>query len=52
MAGRQVDKLFEGNISAGTFESVWNAGKFNSGVYIVRFISNEFSASKKLMLIK
>ncbi|MCX6162776.1 MAG: YCF48-related protein [Ignavibacteriae bacterium] len=52
MTGRQIDKLFEGTISAGTFESVWNADKFNSGVYIFRFVSNEYSVSKKLMLLK
>jgi photosystem II stability/assembly factor-like uncharacterized protein len=52
MTGRQVDNLFEGYVSAGTFETVWKADKFNSGIYLIKFISNEFSSAKKLMLIK
>ena len=52
VTGRQVDRVFDGNISAGTFEYTWKAEKFNSGVYILRVISKEFSASKKLLLVK
>jgi photosystem II stability/assembly factor-like uncharacterized protein len=52
MTGRQVDNLFEGNVSAGTFETVWKADKFNSGIYLIKFVANDFSMAKKLMLVK
>lgn len=52
MTGRQVDNLYEGYVSAGTFETVWKADKFNSGIYLIKFVANEFSMAKKLMLVK
>lgn len=52
MTGRQVDNLYEGSVSAGTFETVWKADKFNSGIYLIKFVANEFSMAKKLMLVK
>ncbi|MCU0371684.1 MAG: YCF48-related protein [Ignavibacteria bacterium] len=52
ITGRQIDNIYNGNLSAGTFEYTWDANKFNSGVYIFRVISNDFTASKKLVLLK
>ena len=37
---------------AGRYEVNFNAGKLASGVYIYTIKSNDFTASKKLMLLK
>ena len=55
--GREVAELVNENYSAGSYTVSWN-GKNNSGVqmpsgiYIYTIRANEFSSSKKMMLIK
>jgi photosystem II stability/assembly factor-like uncharacterized protein len=50
--GKQVDKIFEGYLSTGRYETIWNASRFNSGIYFVRLISNDYTNTKKMLLLK
>ncbi|MBI5402889.1 MAG: T9SS type A sorting domain-containing protein [Ignavibacteriae bacterium] len=51
-AGRSTEKLLNGNLNAGMYEIIWNAGKYSSGVYFCRFTAGNFTAIKKLVLTK
>ncbi|MBK7378274.1 MAG: T9SS type A sorting domain-containing protein [Ignavibacteriales bacterium] len=50
--GRRVKQLLNETKPAGTYEITFNASKLASGVYIYTIKSNDFTASKKLMLLK
>lgn len=50
--GRVVSTLVNGELDAGSYKYNWNASNFASGVYVYRITANDFSSSKKLMLIK
>ncbi|MBK7378524.1 MAG: T9SS type A sorting domain-containing protein [Ignavibacteriales bacterium] len=50
--GRKVKQLLNETKPAGTYEVTFNASKLASGVYIYSIKSNDFTASKKLMLLK
>ncbi len=50
--GRVVSTLVNGELDAGSYKYNWNAAGFASGVYLYRITANNFSSSKKLMLVK
>jgi hypothetical protein len=50
--GRKVKQLLKETKPAGTYEVTFNASRLASGVYIYSIKSNDFTASKKLMLLK
>ncbi len=50
--GRSVDTLVDSELDAGTHRYIWSGTKFSSGVYFYRISANEFSSSKKLILMK
>ncbi|MBI5403064.1 MAG: T9SS type A sorting domain-containing protein [Ignavibacteriae bacterium] len=50
--GRAVQTLVNTELKEGTYEYAWDASKYNSGVYFVRIISDNFADTKKMMLIK
>jgi hypothetical protein len=50
--GRVVSTLVNGELDAGSYKYNWNASNFASGVYVYRITANDFSSSKKLMLVK
>ena len=52
LLGREAAILFEGNIQAGNYTAVFNAGNLASGVYLCRMQTKNFTAAKKLVLIK
>lgn len=52
MKGRQVAEPVNGNMPIGTHEVMWDASNYASGVYFVRMSSNDFTETKKIMLIK
>jgi hypothetical protein len=37
---------------AGSYQVVWNANRFASGVYFYRLHAGEYSETKKLLLLK
>jgi len=52
VAGQKVATLADGNFSAGTHYTEWDATDFASGVYFYRLQAGEFSETKKMILLK
>ena len=52
MTGKEVESLVDENQPAGKHSVEFNASGFASGVYIYKISTNNFSASKKLILMK
>jgi phosphatidylserine/phosphatidylglycerophosphate/cardiolipin synthase-like enzyme len=50
--GRKVKELFNDTTPAGSFELKFNAEDLASGLYIYRLKTNDFSISKKMILMK
>lgn len=51
--GSEVASLINENLNAGTYEYKWNGPqKLSSGIYYYRLVTNTFSDTKKMILIK
>lgn len=50
--GRQVALLINREMKAGTYDLIWNAEGFPSGVYVYKLTAGDYSISKKMMLVK
>jgi hypothetical protein len=50
--GKEVSVLINENQNAGSYEVVWNAVDFPSGIYFYRLTAGEFTETKKMNLIK
>jgi len=52
MIGNEVSVLTNGNLAAGNYTADFNASKLSSGVYFYKLTTDEFSSTKRMMLIK
>jgi len=52
LAGREISSLVNENLSAGTYSYTFDASKLSSGIYFYTLKANDFSETKKMMLIK
>jgi hypothetical protein len=52
VTGRLVARLVDAQHSPGVYTATWNASQFASGMYLYQIRAGEFSATKRLMLIK
>jgi photosystem II stability/assembly factor-like uncharacterized protein len=50
--GKEITVLVNEELNPGTFEVNWDASNFPSGVYFYKIETEEFSESKKMVLIK
>ncbi|NOX17675.1 MAG: T9SS type A sorting domain-containing protein [Chlorobi bacterium] len=50
--GAEVATLVNGKMAAGKYELNFNASNLPSGAYIYRIVTNNFTATKKMMLLK
>ena len=50
--GKEVSKLVNSNLQAGSYEVKWDAASYTSGVYFYRLESNGFIETKRMLLIK
>ena len=50
--GREIATLVNERLNAGTYTVDWNASEFPSGVYFYRLTADNFTETKKLLLIK
>ncbi len=50
--GKEVARIYDGVIHAGTYSLPWNAAGLASGVYFYRLRTEDFSDTKKLILTK
>ncbi len=51
-AGRETATLFNGRLSAGTYNYDFDASQLASGIYFYKLETNEFTQTKKMVLIK
>lgn len=52
LLGQKVATLIDDNMSAGYHSAVFNANNLPSGIYIYRLVSENFSETKKMQLLK
>jgi len=52
MPGREIETLVNETQTPGTYEAKWDASKYPSGVYFYRLTTDNFSETKKMILIK
>mgnify|MGYP000889106585 FL=1 len=52
ITGRKVANLVNQRLAAGTYEYLWNAAGYTSGIYFYRLSAGNHSETKKMMLIK
>jgi len=51
-AGRIVDELVNNGYTPGSYEIKWDASKYSSGIYFYSIVTNEFTQTKKMVLVK
>jgi len=50
--GREVEKLIEAHKNPGRYQINWSAKNISSGVYLCRLISDKYTETKKIVLLK
>ncbi len=50
--GKKLEDLVNGSYSAGTYRVDWNASKYSSGIYFYTIVTNEFTDTKRMILVK
>ncbi len=50
--GREVATLVNEELSPGSYKIVWDASNYASGLYFYKLITDEYTATKKMVLIK
>ncbi len=50
--GREVEVIVNNDLSPGMYEAEWNGAGFASGVYIYKLISDDYTRSGKMILVK
>lgn len=51
-AGKEIAILADQSLMAGMYETNWNAAEFPSGIYFYTLISNRFTETRKMVLVK
>lgn len=52
VTGREIEKLVNEHLSAGTYNVDFNATGFSSGIYFYKLETDKFSDTKKMILVK
>lgn len=52
LLGQEVEILTSGQLSAGSYVADWNASEYPSGVYFYRLSAENYTDTKKMILIK
>ncbi len=52
ITGRKIATLVSGNLAAGTYDVVWDAGNLASGIYIYKLRAGDFIQVRKMLLIR
>lgn len=50
--GREITKLVNQQLSAGSYSADWDASNYSSGVYICKLTTGKFSSSMKMIVLK
>ncbi|MBD3169366.1 MAG: S8 family serine peptidase [candidate division Zixibacteria bacterium] len=52
LSGQKVATLIDGKMEAGYHDVTWDASEYSSGIYFYRMNAGEFSATKRMTLLK
>ncbi|HWA06745.1 MAG TPA: T9SS type A sorting domain-containing protein [Ignavibacteria bacterium] len=52
ISGRKIEDMVSGSYNPGTYEVKWDASKYSSGVYFYTLVTNEFTETKRMLMIK
>jgi photosystem II stability/assembly factor-like uncharacterized protein len=52
VVGKEIELITNKNYPAGSYEFTFDAEKYVSGVYFVRLFSNDYTESRKMLLVK
>lgn len=52
VTGKEILKLVDQSMQAGAYNYQFNASNLNSGIYFIRLITNDFSQTRKIVLVK
>jgi hypothetical protein len=52
VTGKNIDNLFEGIKTPGTYQVNYDASKLSSGIYFYKLIGSKYLQTKKFSLIK
>jgi len=52
LLGRQVVTLVNEELRPGTYEADWDGSNFSSGVYFYKIITNDFTETRRMVLMK
>jgi hypothetical protein len=52
ISGKEVCSIILGKLGPGTYEINWNASNLSSGIYFYKLITNNYSLSKKMIVLK
>jgi hypothetical protein len=52
LLGKEIATPVNEKLNAGTYEFVWDASEYSSGIYIYRIITDNFADTKKMVLVK
>ena len=52
LSGKQIQTLVNGYQNPGYHSISWNAGNHPSAIYLVKILADEYTNTKKLMLVK
>jgi hypothetical protein len=50
--GREVQTLINESLSPGTYQTVWDASKFSTGIYYYKLTTSGYTETKRMLLIK
>lgn len=52
ITGKEIAILVDGYLQSGTYKTDWDASSFSSGIYFYKMVSESYSETKKMILIK
>jgi len=52
VTGKEVAVLVNETLQAGTYQTDWDASAYSSGVYFYRMVTDGFSETRKMMLVR
>lgn len=50
--GREIATILDRNLAPGSYETQWNSGNNSSGIYFYRLETDNFSETRKMLLVK
>lgn len=52
ITGKEVESILNKNLDAGKYNIIWNAKNYSSGTYFYKLETNEFTETKRMILLK